>query len=94
MFQSAACSNLHTAAGTSHKPWQTGAKFRRIESAMIQKGNEPILYGHHQCFELKSVFSKKQHKCVQMKEYYIKTRLQVSRKEIKPLCFTLVITAS
>ena len=45
MFQSAACSNLNTAAGTSHKPWQTGAKFRRIESAMIQ--NEMYIVKPH-----------------------------------------------
>ena len=65
-----------------------------VPTPFFQKRNGSIPYGDHQCSELKSVFSKKQHKCVQMKEYYIKTQLQVSRKEIKPLCFTLVTTAS
>ena len=53
-----------------------------------EKRNGSIPYGDHQCSELKSVFSKKQGKCVQKKEYYIKTQLQVSGKEKKALCFT------
>merc|ERR1711884_206028 len=56
--------------------------------ARAQKRNGSIPYGDHQCSELKSVFSKKQGKCVQKKEYYIKTQLQVSSMEKKPLCFT------
>ena len=62
--------------------------FISIQILNGQKRNGSIPYGDHQCSELKSVFSKKQGKCVQKKEYYIKTQLQVSRKEKKPLCFT------
>ena len=42
---------------------------------ILGKRNGSIPYGDHQCSELKSVFSKKQGKCVQKKEYYIKTQL-------------------